>query len=263
VAERFVRHLLRIAPVLPGAKPRATAPTAELRKAVGKSRSGPAAIHRVGSFFTAPGTMDEAISYLSPRVPRGMRFDGTGTGAHYDVVTSREITYAIDATGALRQVSLTIVVAPYRGGIGVATEADTYWVPSRPPGFLIDGATSVTVTVRRGVTKPTDRHDPHWPYAPTVHRTLTGPVVGRLVRVVNHLQPKIPVATTCTFGYAKFDDTLAFATPTGSVRAFATTTGCTKLTLNFADGRHVDLDPGGLDAAVLHALGLPHNYGQR
>jgi hypothetical protein len=47
------------------------------------------------------------------------------------------------------------------------------------------------------------------------------------------------------------------------VRVFATTTGCAVVTLDFADGRHLELDPGDFDAVVLHVLGLPHHYGSR
>jgi hypothetical protein len=256
---RFVRHLLRAAPVLPGAQRRTTAPTSELRRAVGGRRQIGTLVQRGNRWFTAPGTMDEAIAYLRAHVPAGMKLDGTGTGSRYGVITSENITYAIWDIGDLRDTYLNIFVAPYRGGVGVGMYATAYWVPSRPPGYLIADATSVTVTVRRGGAHA----DPRYAHAPTVRRVLQGAVVGKLASAVNRLQPPFLTNTSCTFQYARFDDSLVFATPTGSVRAFATTTGCTKLTLDFADGRHLDLDPGGLDAAVLHALGLPRNYGSR
>ena len=203
--------------------------------------------------------MDEAIAYLRAHVPAGMKLDGTGTGSRYGVITSESISYAIWTIGDLRDVSLNIFVAPYRGGVGVGMYATTDWVPSRPPR-LSDRQPDIGYRdrpTRRGPRRSQYAH------APTVRRVLHGAVVGKLASAVNRLQPPIQTGGSCTYTYAEFDDTLVFATPTGSVHVFATTTGCTKLTLDFNDGRHLDLAPGGLDAAVLHALGLPRNYGFR
>jgi hypothetical protein len=256
-AVRFVRHLLRAAPVLPGAQRRTTAPNSELRRAAGAPRTTGTLVHLGNRWFTAPGTMDEAIAYLRAHVPAGMKFDGSGTGSRYGVITSESISYSDSATGNVRDAYLNIFVAPYRGGIGLGMYATAYWVPTRPPGSQIDGATSVMVTVRRGGAHP----EPHSPHAPTVHRTLTGPVVATLARAVNRLQPAYIRNEGCPAGLFKFDDTLVFATPVGPVRAFDTLTGCGGVALGLADGRRLELQSGNLDAAVLHALGLPRRYG--
>jgi hypothetical protein len=71
----------------------------------------------------------------------------------------------------------------------------------------------------------------------------------------------IPGARSCPFGEYKFDDTLVFTTPTGSVRAVDSITGCAGVALRFDGGPHIGLESGNLDAAVLHALGLPRHYG--
>lgn len=257
-AQRFVRRLLDAAPVLPHAQQRATAPTALLRRAAAPPRTTNPLIARAGHWFTAPGTMDAAIAYLTAHVPAGMTFDGTGTGSRYGVVTSESISYTEQAVASIRDAYLWIFVAPYRGGVGVGMYATAYWVPTRPPGYLIEDATSVTVTVRRGGSHP-PRHSPH---ARTVHRRLTGSVVGTLSRAVNRLQPAYLFDLGCPFTWRKHDDTLVFATPTGSARVFDSLTSCANVALRFTDGRHLALDdPADLNAAVLRALGLPRNYG--
>jgi hypothetical protein len=249
---------LHRAPVLPGAQRRATAPGAELRHAVAASHNGNPIVRR-GDWFTAPGTMDEAIAYLRAHVPAGMRFSGTGSGAHYGVVTSQDISYANPSSGNVRDAFLNIFVAPYRGGVGVGMYATANWVPSRPPGYLIEDATSVTVTVRRGGAHP----QAHAPHAPSVRRTLTGPAVAELARTVNRLQPAYLVNISCPYGLPGFDDTLVFATPAGPVRVLANITGCAGTELRYPGRRQLQLQAGNLNHAVLHALGLPPKYGFR
>ena len=249
VAFRTVDTTLSNAPLPPGAL-HVGRSIAGLTSACGTPVS-PNLIDRA-QWWTAPGTVDAALAYVTAHRPSGMSDGGSGSSSGGGQPTID----CVEFDGPAR-LSLQYSVMPFAGGIAIRVDAMTIWVADRPGwSYIPSPVTSVDVTV---VRQNPQLHQG----APTVRRTLTGASAQSLADRVNRygLLPTYG-AHSCPadLGGEQRSDTLVFHTARGAFRVLESMTGCSFLSIT--DGRHkqVALD-GNLDPAVLRALGLPANYG--
>ena len=153
----------------------------------------------------------------------------------------RAINYVIESSGSGVAIGITTIVP---------------WVPDRPAwSFVPESVTSVDVTVQR------IREAGSVGGAPTVHGTLVADAMNRLRTIANRLQPEaqsncigpvILIATT---------DILVFHVPGHTITFTMAARNCPQFTVETAGNKPTYLEVGGLDTALLDALGLPPNYG--
>jgi hypothetical protein len=200
-------------------------------------------------WWTAPGTVEEALGYLRAHPPAGLR--GGGHGAFLTSrVTVRGLMFDGRSTRAYRGLTLVVAVTRHGAGVAVRADAQAVWVPARTPAEHIDPTTltSVDVTVTR------------LEVAPTAHRAVTGADARALAAVVNGLPVLTPGTRGCMRDLGSVDS-LVFhgAGPDVVVRAEAT--GCMVAEVSVS-GRPQPVLAGGslVDQAVVELLGLPPAY---
>ena len=214
---------------------------------------------RQTAWWTAPGEVDAAISYLKAHPPAEMTKLATENGSGGDQGIEFETT---PNDPAAYPVELDYDVAPYNGGIAVRIDSWTTWVADRPDwSFVPADATSVDVTVVRDSLNP---DQPELGGAPTVERTLTGDELTQLADVINALPPRAPEGVhSCPAILVSARDTAVFHSPAGDIRIVRNMVGCAfNATITPPPGAdEVYVNGSDFTDAVLAALGLPKDYG--
>jgi hypothetical protein len=247
---RAVTDLLALLPVLPGAVPIDQPPVAALDQPF--ESAGTQNLVDQGRLWTAPGTVAQATAYLKaharPRLVVSTVESSHGgnapavSGVTFDPVDG----YSSDAYSGLTGI---VTVVAYRGGVAVRADAQAAWLPERAAAEQIPAdVTAVDVVVDRGTR------------AATVRRTLTGDAARSLARLVNALPTQPPGTRFCEAEVAGFIDVLTFRGSGSPIVVTAQVSGCASVQVGGAG--NPPLEAGGLDAAVLRALGLPANYGR-
>ncbi|HZC73571.1 MAG TPA: hypothetical protein VE442_22940 [Jatrophihabitans sp.] len=248
-AIRTAQALIKSAPVLP----RATRVSSPPLPAVDQPPSAPGAQHvQRTAFWTAPESVGAAITYLKSHPPKGMTLSGTADSGGPSVPTVESLTFGDYDT------SLQLSVVAFRGGVAVRADAQVLWAPRRSPADMVPASvTSVDVTIVR--SNPQQHLG-----APTVRRTLTGDAARALADYVNALPRAVPNPMFCPniAGNEEWSDTLVFHSAGATTRVVDDMRGCTSITFRTGHRKPIQLS-GGLNQALLHALGLPANYGAR
>lgn len=253
-AFRAAAEILATAPALPGATRRDRAPVPALARA--SSIEGAQHVQRTG-FWTAPGTVAAATTYLQAHPPKGMRLFST------DEPGVPELRTLGFQAGAFRWLEYTIV--SYRSGVAVRADALVFWAPRRSPADTVPAsATSVDVVVVR--TDPQQHRG-----AATVRRTLTGDQARALAAYVNRLPRAIPTFyASCppNLGGQHWTDTLVFHSAGPAARLVVDLASCGSATFQVGKRTPIQLSRGysgdvaPIDHAIMQALGLPPNYGR-
>jgi len=239
-----VRALRQEAPLPRGAQ-RSRTPIAATRYRYGAPGATVDRQIRSTTFWTTPGTVQTVAEYLNSHRPQGME----GGGLSFDPDRPWEMVqfsrFAVDAPG----LELDYAIARYRSGVAIRMDVWTTWAPKRPIWSYIRGS-SVSVDVK------VIRHD-----VPTVARTLTGDVVRELADAINAM-PSIPlVFHGCPTSSAGVSNSAVFHTSDGALTVTGGD-GCEPLSISSPEHHGVLIGLGGdFQSALLHALGLPANYG--
>lgn len=211
---------------------------------------------RKSLYWTAPGTVDAAISYLRNHPPAGMMSQSYGSGSD----GQQDIEFATtpdDPSGY--PVELDYYLAPYGSGVALRVDAWTTWVPARPDWSIVPAdATSVDLTVVR------EAYNVDPPGAPTVQRTLTGDALAQLADTLNALPSRAPEGVhSCPAMLVRASELAVFHTPAGDIRVTRQMDNCSFNATITAPPRTDEAYVSGNDftEAVLSALGLPSNYG--
>lgn len=247
-AVRAAQSIIADAPVPPHATLVDRAPIALLDQ----PSSIPAAqLVRETRFWTAPGTVDSAIGFLTARAPHGMSKTGTGSAGGPNVPDNESLEF-----GAGESRTLEYDVVAFRGGVAVRADAVVLWAPTRAPADrVVLPVASVDVVVRR-------QNPQLHKSAPTVRRTLTGGPAAALAKLVNGLSRQVPGTTNCPAVMVgeQWSDELVFHDAGPVVHVLDELSGCGGITFTVT-GRPPVYLAGSIDAAVLRDLGLPANYG--
>jgi hypothetical protein len=253
VTAEVVPRLLAAAPVVPGATRVAHAPVKALRQPM-ETPASPNLVRRT-RWWTAPGTMADAIAYYGAHPPGGTKKDGSSTAAGPGGTTAEGVSFGPSGGRWLRptvytELELLVSVAPTAHGVAIRVDADAIWLPQRTPAEHIPGdVTSVHVVV--------DRNG----HPVTVRRTLRAAEARSLATVVNGLPVSTPGEFSCPADFGG-QDRLTFHGARGDVQVDADTSGCAGVTVGRQSEHNPPLSGGRtLDHAVLRALGLPANYG--
>ena len=248
--QTLVAHLFARTPALPGAVSSTSAPVAALAKPWGTLASANA-VYAHG-WWTAPGTVTDAISYLHAHVPSGLSNNGSTIGGPAgDPTAVRGVVYQRADTGYAAEIDLTVLVVADGTGVAVRADAEAIWVPTRPAAEKLPGVTSVRVTVRDGNKQKV--------------RTLTGAKANGLAAVVRSL-PVLPPATyTCPMpaqGTRPRVDRLVFTTSAGRVVVREDAGDCAWAEVRAGGAALPTLQDGSLrvDQAVRHLLGLAKDF---
>jgi hypothetical protein len=247
-----VQQAFRTAPLPPGAR----VGTKALDKYAGEftTSTSPNELRRTG-WWTAPGTIDGTLDFVSRHIPAGMTNQGSGRST-----ATRSISFATAHTRvAPYGVELDYVFGRYGSAIAVRLDAWTVWVPNRPSwSFVPASATSADVTVvRRAFNRG-------YGGAPTVHRTLTGAGLSQLAAAVNVLASAPAEGVhSCPAQLIDAGETAVFHTPTGVIRISHRGGGCGfNAQITTAAHHHAaQISAGAFEKAVLAALRLPTDYG--
>jgi hypothetical protein len=248
-AVRAVTDLLALLPVLPGAVPIDQPPVTALGQPF--ESAGTENLIDQARLWTAPGTVEQAMAYVKahaqPRLVVSVveSSHGGNTPAVSGVTLDPVAGYPSDAFAELSGI---VTIVAYRGGVAMRADAQAVWLPERTAAQQIPaGVTAVDVVVERGTR------------AVTVRRTLTGEAARSLARLVNGLPTLSPGTRFCPAYHFGFTDVLTFRGVGSPIAVTAEVGGCQSVQVGGAAGPL--LEAGGLDAAVLRALGLPSNYG--
>jgi hypothetical protein len=250
-ADRAAARMIATAPVPPGAHELSAAPL----RALAEPPSVPGAQHvQRTRFWTAPGTVTAAISYLEEHQPEGMHSSGSGRFGGPGIPTTRTVEFQGDQ---LR--SLQYSVVSYRGGVAIRADAQVLWAPRRDPADTVPASvTSVDVLVVR--QNPQAHRG-----APTVRRTLTGARARALAEFVNRLPRAIPLgAVSCPAGLVgeHWLDRLRFHTAGATAELVVDLSACPRAA--FQAGRRAAIQlsgPTDIDHVIMKAVGLSANYG--
>jgi hypothetical protein len=195
--------------------------------------------------YTAPMTMDSAISWYRAHPPTNTTSSGSSTTSDHGVVTGRGIFFdprhgasTRDYTGLEVQIAVSSRPA---GGVWVEAYAEAVWMPRRTVAEHVpSSATSVTV-VRTG---PGGRHVD----------TVTGAGVRTLARAVNGLGVAQPGTFNCPMDNGR-GVRLTFRGPFAPKVFRADVTGCGFVGVAVDGRRQPSLSGGGVvERAVRRAL---------
>lgn len=219
-------------------------------------RGAPTLVDRA-RWWVAPGTLIHAADYLKVRPPRGMELSGTGLAGKGPGSVQRDWV----GFGMRGDLQLDFTIVPYQGGVAVRADASTIWVPTRPSWSLINDVTSVDVTVIRHALNP------GMGGAPTVHRRLTGAAANRLADEINALPAAAPEGPHgCVRISVEASDLAVFHTAHDDVRISHPNVGCAE-NATITERGHTKspalVSGTSVTHALLHALGLPDDYGMR
>ncbi|HEY3738132.1 MAG TPA: hypothetical protein VGL26_11900 [Jatrophihabitans sp.] len=243
-ARAHLVQLLRSAPRLPGAQPAA---------ATGESAlSHPAVWYGdpdtldAPTWFTAPGSIKDGVTYLAAHAPPEVTNESSGSGSDY-----ADIIFAATPTEVITGVQIAYTIVPSGKGVAVRVDASGVLLHVRDPATYVQDATSVDVDVIRTG-------------APAVNLRPTGAAVSTLADTVNRMTPGLSTATgDCARMQGEHSDVLTFHSPQHTYVLMAPL-GCTddRTTLAIDGGAPLELRQSAeLDTAVLTVLGLPMNYG--
>jgi hypothetical protein len=257
-AIRTAKAIIATAPVPPGATPVERPPLAALDEPA--STQGAQYVQRT-RFWTAPGAVDNAISYLTSHPPRDMHSPpGTGSRRGPNIPTTQTLDFQADEFRTLQY-----SVVAYHNGVAVRADAQVLWAPRRSPADTVPtSVTSVDVVVVR--QNPQRRQG-----APTVSRTLTGADARALAHFVNRLPRAVPtgyVSCPDMLGGEHRLDRLTFHSAGANAHLLVNLTGCATTTLTVGHRKPIQLSftfPGAvatIDHQILSAVGLPPNYGR-
>jgi hypothetical protein len=210
-------------------------------------------------FWTAPGTVTTAISYLISHPPYDMRSSGSGRASGPGVPETQMLDFEADV---FRSLQYTVVA--FHGGIAIRADAQVLWAPRRSPADMVPASvTSVDVLVVR--QNPQEHQG-----APTVRRTLTNADARALADYINRLPRAIPTGyVSCPeiVGGERWLDRLVFHSDGPSAHVLVNLAGCASATFRADHREPIQLSPtlpaavAGIDHQITTALGLPTNYG--
>ena len=242
IAWRELRRVLAQEPVLPGGRAVRHSPVAALGKPP-QTIGSPNFLEATG-WWTAPGTVSEALDYLRGHPPTRLRASGHGTLTAPGVVVA-SLMFDGQPTDAYNQLTLVMAVTRMGAGVAVRVDAQAVWLPRRTAAERID-ATLTYVDV--SITRPG--------VAPTVHRTVRGRHAQMLATVVNRLPVQPPGAFSCPIDRG-YTDSLLFHVDGPDVLVRAEVEGCGTVQVTVARRTQPALQGGlAVDRAVTAALGL-------
>src|SRR5262249_15497626 len=136
------------------------------------------------AFWTAPGTLAEALTFYEAHPPVGLTLTGTGTvgGQALRIFTDPHAKGSFDSP----QVEITVIT--FGAGVAVRADAMAIWIPTKPASAYIGAVSSVDVTVVRPGA------------AETVRRTLTGAAAQRLADAIDALSLAPSGVFSCPMG---------------------------------------------------------------
>jgi hypothetical protein len=208
--ERAVRAALALGPQLPGARTATVAETGEITVGMGALP-----VHAVqqSAFALAPGSVDEAITYLRNHPPAGFALGGWGTGgAHNTQFADFEpSTQAVDDTDAYASLRLTVTVQPKGNGVAIRTDAAAMWRPARLAATRLPADARLTKVAVSKVPV-----DSRFGKPSTVHVTVTAPLQAKVLATVGALRPAIPdLAMSCPMSMVTVTDVFTFSSSEG------------------------------------------------
>lgn len=246
-------------PTLPGALSVNASPTAALDHADSSPDYENLLDHT--RWWTAPGTMADAIAYFKARPPAGRAWGGGGQateGMRYFGDTGTVTMMTLNtADGYIDHALLTVTVVAHGDGVAIREDAQLVWTPTRL------ATQSVPCTITSVTVKLSRISDDDSVAAKPVIRTLNSGSARRLAAVVNSLAMQARGGTCNGLSTPDVFDELTF-TGHPSITVKLVLGQCGGTATFSADG--IDQPPlsdpkESLNTAVLKELGLPANYG--
>lgn len=240
-------HLLKAAPVLPGARESKAAPLPALRQ----QTNGPAQPEVVvrSRWWTAPGTVEAALSYFDAQRQAGLtRTETDGPVTDHGVISQGLAFSAPDAV-AYTQARLALTVIAVDGGVAVRAEASAVWLPARTAAEHIPAsATSVDVVLTRG--------------AAITRRSLSGIAVQRIADPLNRLTVYPPGTYSCPMSRGNSDILTFHSTDAAEIVATIAVDGCQGVSVTVNGVPQAALWSLGtkLEATLLFEFGLPASF---
>jgi hypothetical protein len=251
LATRAINDLLKLIPVLPGARAVDHAPVPALDEPF--QSPGTTNVIDQKRWWTAPGTVADAIAYVKAHVAAPLLAEGSvsgsgGVGPALDGLILGLVEHRSDAYTGLQ---LLFSVVAYGDGVAVRVDSQAVWLPERTAAEQIPAdVTEVDIVVDRGT------------HAATVRKTLAGDAARSIAQLVNSLPTANPGARSCPMDPG-FTDVLTFRGAGPTIVVTATVGGCASVQVGTPNGTQPTLDGAvRVDAAVTRALGLPTDYGR-
>jgi hypothetical protein len=240
---RLLLAVLDRVPALPGAHRVGKNPSHQLDGPGGGQADQMVSVFR---WWTAPGTMNDAISYFDRHVPAGFSSTGSGSGSDHGVITQLSLSFGANLPHRVfiePGATVQIEVARLGSGVAVGVDVQGTWLRQRSAAEEIVAPTSVVITTWTG------RLGTH-----RVQRTFDATAAARLAGIANGLPTMIPgLAFGCPFEVGDHHaDLLTFTTSKGTIR-LNLSTFCQPIVNVTAEGHAqpaLDAGSGALQKAV-------------
>ena len=216
-----VTELIALSPVLPGAHALTRSPVADLDK----PPSVPVSDNVVSQsrWWTAPGTVEAAVAWLTAHPPGGLSYVGAGSSSGPGQLPKQDLTFSSRAShAAYAQDQLLLSVVPLGNGVAVRADAQAIWLPDRTAASAVPLPVD---SVELRITRPGTR---------ARAATVRGERGEELARAVNALPAVAPGRYSCPAVIVGRDssDVLTFHTRQRVVVVTVDLTGCTSVTVS-------------------------------
>ena len=142
---QLAEDLVDNAPTLPGATRHESSPTNQLAEGnyfIGGYDNN---LSRTG-WWSAPGSMDEALAWFLANPPVGMKSEDGGKSLGPDGTMIPSVIYTGSETAAYLTPSLLLQVTALGDGVAVRADSFVSWRPARLDSSYVDGVTSIRIT---------------------------------------------------------------------------------------------------------------------
>jgi hypothetical protein len=181
-------------------------------------------------FWTAPGTVGRAISYLMNHRPPPT---GTAPGSYSGPVEHHGVTdtsfpemLSYVVSSPMDQLSITYNVIADGADVAVRADIEVIWEPTKPASEYLGAVGSVDILILR----PGGGTD-HIDAAPTVGRTLIGPQAQTLADALDATPIDVDLLRSCPGGGTGASDVLVFHTVGHIVRIHDSVDNCGGITV--------------------------------
>ncbi len=238
-AQAEIDRLIALVPSIPGAQVAHSAPTPSLQQPFERENS--ANLVQSTKWWTAPGGIDAALTYLKSHVPASLTGTGSASGSDFQA-----LVWGSTSTDAFRNPQVLIKVVQHDGGVAIRADAQAVWIPSKPAIALLPTRPgSIDVTV--GGPMPERRQ--------LGHATLTGASAQRVTQAVNGLPVVVPGTYNCPAATGE-QDTVRFSAAGHAYVLRVAVTGCSSVTI-IVDGKQAAVLQGSIDPLLRELLHLP------
>ncbi|MGI8879757.1 MAG: hypothetical protein ACR2KJ_04445 [Jatrophihabitans sp.] len=237
-AQAEIDRLITLVPSLPGAHVAGVAPTVALQHPFEQVSSDN--LVQTTKWWTAPGSVDDAIDYLKSHVPVSLSGTGSASGVDFQA-----LVWGSTGTDAISNPQVLIEVVEHDGGVAIRADAQAVWIPSKPAIALLPAhPVSIEVTV----VGPLPEHQQ------VGHGTLTSADAARVVQSINALPVVTPGRYSCPRDTGEHD-TLRFTDAGHAYLVDVAVTGCAGVTIT-VDGTKAATLQGSIDPLLRGLLHL-------